>query len=197
MKLFFGLFIIMFNWSLIGFSQVNADSIEQKMIYYAKYVETINPNSILINNKVFYLDKLKNLKKTFGLPDSITLSRAECCTYWQDVNEKSIWYGKTKFNSFRDTAIIDEIYFDDGKFSITTPKLVLNKKTTYNDAYKMFPKACKLTETYINTFDRKLGKNTTIKSFFLKMGKEYDDSDSWILYFSNNKLIKLEYFIRS
>ena len=200
MKLILGLFIFTFNMSLFGYSQVkkplnSADSIEQRILYYVKYAETINPYSMLINNKVFYMDKIKNLKKTFGLPDSITPSHAECCTYWQEKNEKDIWYGKTVFNAYKDSAIISEIYFDDGKFFIITPKIVLSKNTTYYDACKVFPKACKLTDTYINTYDKKLGKNTRIKSFCLKMCKECDDS--WILFFRDNKLIRLDYFIPS
>ena len=188
------------NVGLLGYSQVKkplnyADSIKQRVLYFIKYAETIDPNSMLINNKVFYMDEIKHLKKTFGLPDSITPSRAECCTYWDEIDEKEIWYGKTLFSAYKDSAIIDQLYFDDGKFFITTPKLILSKSTTYDDACKVFPKACKLSESYINTFDKKLGKNTRIKSFSLKMCKECEFS--WILFFRDNKLIRLDYFIPS
>lgn len=195
-----GIVVIIFINSQFGYGQVkkpmnSTDIIEQRVLYFIKYTETLNPNSMLINNKVFYIDKIKNLKKTFGLPDSITPSRAECCTYWDEKNEKDIWYGKTVFNAHKDSAIISEIYFDNGKFFITTPIIVLSKNTTYYDACKVFPKACKLTDTYINTYDKKMGINTRIKSFCLKMCKECDDS--WVLFFSDNKLIRLVYHIPS
>jgi len=200
MKLFFGLFMFLINISILGFSQVKkplnyADSIERRIQYYVKYAETMNPDSMLINNKLFYIDKVKNLIKFFGLPDSITANHADCCTYWEELDEKDIWYGETIFIAYKDSAIIDELYFDDGKFFITTPKIVLSKNTTYNDACKVFPNACKLTESYINTFDEKLGKNRRIKSFSLKMCKECDNS--WLLFFRDNKLFRLDYFIPS
>lgn len=96
------------------------------------------------------------------------------------MNEKEIHYGKTTFDAFKNSTIIDDIYFDDDKFFIKTPKIILSNKTTYNHECKVFPKAYKLTNTYINTYDKTMGNNTKIKSFSLKMCKECDDT--WILF---------------
>ena len=159
-----------------------------------KEAEILNADSIFINNKVPYLTKVSKLRKVFGLPDSIIPNRADCCTYWEDEREKDIHYGKTTFLSFKDSAIIDEIFFDDGRFYIKTPKLILSKATTYKDACKVFPKACKFTEAYNDSryLPSKI-ENREIKCFSLRMCKGCDDV--WILYFHNNKLIRFEYGI--
>ena len=158
----------------------------RKDINYWKNVEVLSPESMLINGKVPCLTTVALLKAAINNPDNVTDDHAECCTYWESDYEKDMWYGKSYFLTFQDSAIVKELYLNDDRFYIKTPSFTFNKNTTFDDVCKAFPEACKMADEKIV---KNISDGTSTKYVIIDVRMSATSDDIWTSYFKDNKLV--------
>ncbi len=151
--------------------------------------DTLEINSIRVNGIPFYAS-LKQLIDTFGKPDSIVKPYYECGPYSDTTkikNLKQYWYGESSFHVINDKAEIDNIDFSDGKFTIESFQIKLNKKTTVDDLKKVFPNS-------VNLSIFRADPDTKEMYQFVRFspGRSYDSM--FFLKFKDNKLISFAFW---
>ncbi len=150
--------------------------------------EIININSILINNKVPYLTTVKVLEDNFGKPDSIVNETQACGGYFEAGYEPIYFYGKTNFETNGETAVFRKIDFSEGQFKLTTTHLTLDNHTTLNDFRQFFPYSTAKSYDWTNPTDKKIYK-------LVRVRRQANFVDEWILKFYNDILIEIEYSV--
>ena len=148
--------------------------------------ETINIDSMLINNNVPFLTTVKVLKDNLGKPDSIVSKPKNFGNYVEVATDPIYFYGQTSFEIHNETAVLQKIDFRNEQFKLNTTGLTLDSHTTLNDFRQFFPSSSDKSYDWTNPIDKKTYKLVRVQS------KE-NHIDQWVLKFYNDKLIEIEY----
>lgn len=152
--------------------------------------EYISWDSVRINGKLPLVTKKKVLFSLIGMPDSIVSpDMNDVCVSFYDRDFKYAYLSNTQMEIYGDTAVVSSIDFRKGtKLSIKTPKLILDKNTSLVSLEKYFPKAVK------EQYELKVHGIGNTVAVSIPTSKEPSD-DSWLLFFLNGKLIRIDYWM--
>jgi hypothetical protein len=151
-------------------------------------IEVLDLDSILINGKGGFLMHPSKLKEYFGKPDSTGRVSHDCGGYFEEEEVSIDYYGRSSFESSKNMTVVKNINFQDGKFSVKTPDIILNKHTTITDIVNKFPVSGKKSYAWKDDSDAK-------EYIVIRLSPKLNYDDQWILKFYNGKLIDLEYWI--
>ncbi len=157
--------------------------------------ETVNTeyldwDSFMINGKLPLQSSRKEVTALLGEPDSIiTPDYSKVCgSFFFENDFQLFYYGKSHFDLFDDTLVVQSLYFNDqSAIELISPSLTLNRHTTLSDLEKLFPETSKQ-KSEINDLS---GKMILIRLAVYKTNLE----DKWYLFFKDGKLIQLMYWI--
>src|ERR1035438_1200195 len=107
MTAFFTLAVAFALTAVSGFGQTNKE-------------ETINIDSMLINNNVPFLTTVKVLKDNLGKPDSIVTKPKNSGNYVEVATDPIYFYGQTSFEIHNETAVLQKIDFRNEQFKLNT-----------------------------------------------------------------------------
>ncbi|MVN21199.1 hypothetical protein [Mucilaginibacter arboris] len=152
--------------------------------------EYIDFNSVRINGKLPLITKTTLLYKLLGKPDSIVVPNMDnICTSFYDKPFKQAYIKKSNIEIYGDTAVVTSINFE-SRFSLDlkTKTIRLNHNTTLLELQRLFPNAVK-SQTELDV--DKLGKAVSVS---LALSERFSDG-SWLLFFKNGKLVRIDYFM--
>ena len=148
--------------------------------------ETINIDSMLINNNVPFLTTVKVLKDNLGKPDSIVTKPKNSGNYVEVATDPIYFYGQTTFEIHKETAVLQKIDFRNGQFKLNTTGFTLDKHTTLNDFRQFFPVSTAKSYDWIDPIDKKTYR-------LVKVQSKENNIDQWVLKFYNDMLMEIEY----
>lgn len=153
-------------------------------------VEFIDRDSVRINGKLHFITKTNELFQLLGQPDSIVnQDLKKVCTPFFDYQFKYAYFKNSMFEIHGDTTVIMSINFQNQpEIELATGTLTLNHNTSLVELEKSFPNAvANKHEICVN----KIGKTISVQ---LAISQNATD-DSWVLFFLNGKLLRIDYYM--
>ena len=150
--------------------------------------ENINPDSVFIN-KVPFRSTLNVLKANFGNPDTIITKTYDCGGYFEEENVSSYYYGKTFFETFKDSAIFHVVDLREARFKVGVNKFLFDHSTTILTIKKNFPISGSESYHWVDPEDHKDYQ-------LIRVYSKDSYNDEWIFKFLNGVLVEFEYHIQ-
>ncbi len=165
----------------------NNTSVKPALINNKEYISF---DAVRINGKLPLITKANLLFKLLGQPDSIVVPNMDdVCVSFYDKPFKQAYIKKTAIEIYGDTAVVSSINFESNyHLEFTTKTIRLNHNTTLLGLQRLFPNTVKSKSEWDIV---KLGKTVTVR---LPTSKQLTD-DSWLLFFKNGKLVRIDYYM--
>lgn len=150
--------------------------------------DSIDFDSIKINQNIPLLLTEKELIKWLGSPDSLVKEHGWDCGNYLDTNYfvKVYYYGKSRFIASNGKALLHQLYLSDNLFSFSSSDFSIKGTIAESELKKIFPASYQL-------MIQSRQKNDVPKRMHLRMIKNpfYEDGN-FIIYLKDGKLDKIE-----
>lgn len=152
--------------------------------------EYLDWSSLRINGKLHFLTTTDSIYQFIGRPDSVVIPDFDgICVSFYDKDFKNAYFGGIEVEMYGDTSVVMSLSFkDDPRLKITSPSISMDHTTTLSDMARVYPNAVRNKhETDIHGFGKAwaITLNTS----------QIQGDDAWILFFSNDRLIRLDYWM--
>jgi hypothetical protein len=151
--------------------------------------EYLDFKKVTINGRLPLITDTISLYKLIGKPNQVIIPNMDdVCVSYYDKSFKELIYKSTNFELYGDTVVLSSMNFKDSpNLYLKIGKLILNHQTTLKDIEKIYPKSVKF-KSQINVY--KLGNLTSI---YLQVGQNSLSDSSWVLFFDNERLIRIDH----
>lgn len=152
--------------------------------------EYLDWSSARINGTLHFLTTTDSLYQLIGRPDSVvTPDLDEICVSFYDKHFKYGYFRGIVVEMYGDTSVVTAINFKDNPgMKVITASIIMDRSTTLSDVARVYPNAVR-DKHEIDIYG--YGKALVITLNTSQLGTD----DAWMLIFSNDHLIRLDYWM--